>query len=420
MFEFHKQMNKSGCLAGWREYVTGFIEKTPFHSLLFMIAIIYLEGVPGLRWLVWTARLFLLSGLVIWFYNLRRKRCSSVHIPFLFLLFFVYSMLSGIWSTSVPDPSVLLDLMILGVFFFMATNVIQPEIHFQKVLWLVQFITLCFTVVTIVKTFGTGFLRAGAFPGQDPNVYGFYLLLAMGIQLAFIAAGPRQRHFWLHAGLLILNLTSLLITESRGDFLGFVVMFLMLFWVGSFRKRWLVFAGFVLALLFFLPPGSALWERFTSLAVDRGNRRLDIWLISWHIIQSHPWFGIGLSNFPNEIGTYIQGTKTMNLIHPGTGVHNSILGIWSELGLVGLLFFGWILATVLMHGRQVMKRLSNGTFERLAIQGLLIATTGIFAASLCLGAYFRKYFWLPMALIEVLYQRRQQFGQTSEKTGVER
>ena len=380
------------------------LETVPYISLLFLTAIIYLEGIPGLRWLVWTARLLLVAGLILWFLKIRRQFNAAVNVPLLFWGFFVYSMASVFWSSSTqPFAAVASDLVTLCLFFFMAINIIQTRAQLQQVLVLINGITLLFALITIARALSSGVLRFGAFPGQDPNVYGFYLLLAMGFQLVFIAAGPQQHDFWPNVALLVVNLISLLITGSRGDFLAFFIMFLLAFLVGSVRKRWLIWAGLMMVLFLLLPPGRALWERFAALAVDRGSKRLDIWWIGWHMIQSHPWFGVGLSNFPTELGSYAAQVKTATTIHPGTGVHDSIIGICSELGLVGLLFFLYLLVTVFNHGWRIVKRFPRNTFENLAIKGLLIASTGIFIASLFLGAYFRKYFWLPWILIEVLY-----------------
>jgi O-antigen ligase len=126
-------------------------------------------------------------------------------------------------------------------------------------------------------------------------------------------------------------------------------------------------------------------------------------MAGWAMIKAHPWLGVGLSNFPLQLGTYINQVHTATVIHPGTGVHNAVIGIWSELGLLGLGFFGVILFTVFNHGRKILARFVTDSFENMLVKGLLISTTGIFIASLSLGAYFRKYFWLPLILIEALY-----------------
>ncbi len=407
MLNFYGFAGQFPAIGWWRQKRFGLIlDEVPFITLLLITSLIYIEGVPGFRWLVWGARALLGCGLLIWFFKTRRQLNVTVNIPLLFWAFVAYSVSSAFWAVShEPILAISSDLLTLCLFFFMAMNVVNTQLRLQQLLALVNTITFIFAVIAIVKA-GLGVQRPGVFPTQDPNVLGFYFLFAIGLQLSLIMAGWRCRYFWPNLLMMLTNLLGLMMTQSRGDFIGFVVMFGVLFLFGSVSKRWLIFTVLAFGMFFLFPPGAALWERFTSLAFDHGSKRLDIWLLAWQMIKDHLWFGVGLSNFPVLIGSYRSAANSTVIVNPGTGVHNSIFGVWSELGLVGLGFFLFLLGTAINHGRKLLQRFTVNSDEYLTAKGLMVATIGMFTASLFLGAYFRKYFWLPFVLMETLYYFR--------------
>lgn len=384
--------------SGFKQIVT----KIPFGAVLFLTVTIFLEGLPGMRLLVWCARILLVGGLVIWSIK-QRHSGGPIYIPILYWCFFGYSIISGIWSSSTkPILAVLTDLSTLCLFFFVTLNVVETKEKFQKLIGLIFLITSVFALVAIFRAF-LGETRPAFFSHQDPNIFGFYLLLAIGLQLALVTGKYSFPFPWLNVVVLALNILALIITQSRGDFFAFVIMFLVTFIFNPVRKRWLLFAAGFLLILSIVPPGTILRQRFCSLAYDRGSNRLDIWMIGWKMIQNNLWLGVGLSNFPLNLKSYIPMVQTVNTIRPGTGVHNAVIGIWAELGLVGLTFFLGMIISVWRHGRKIIKYFDPSTWENVFAKGLLISFCGIFTASLFLGAYFRKYFWLPIVLVETLY-----------------
>ena len=71
--------------------------------------------------------------------------------------------------------------------------------------------------------------------------------------------------------------------------------------------------------------------------------RLCLWEGSWEMLKNRPLFGYGLSNFPENYRSFVTCDPEL-LQYP----HNFLLTIWSELGLVGMLFFLWQIRSVII------------------------------------------------------------------------
>ena len=60
--------------------------------------------------------------------------------------------------------------------------------------------------------------------------------------------------------------------------------------------------------------------------MEGGADRLELWSSGINLIKTHPFFGVGLGNFADEVGIT---------------AHNSVVVCAAEIGLVG--FYAWVL-----------------------------------------------------------------------------
>ncbi len=182
---------------------------------------------------------------------------------------------------------------------------------------------------------GTGsgdLLRAiSTFP--DPHMLAFYLGMSLPIQVALIVRRKSSKFFWLIPGV---SLLTLLLTFSRGSYVGLAGVLLWLFLklpkLSKFRsyafKGALVGFIFIFSALFIAP----LRERFVSiLDVSEGSNlgRLEIWNDSFEVISKNPILGVGLGN-------YAFAVRPESKLREPIYAHNTYLDIASEEGLVGL------------------------------------------------------------------------------------
>jgi O-antigen ligase len=177
----------------------------------------------------------------------------------------------------------------------------------------------------------------------SPNNVALYLGRVLPLLLTAFLMGkamlPQRR--WLYTAAILPIGLAILLSFSKGALLLGVpamVLFVFVMWQRENERPlwpWLI-AAVVLAVI-----GYTAALRVPQLA-DRldlrsatGVFRLNLWQSSLHMIQEHPWFGVGLDNFLYAYrGRYIlaDAWQEPNLNHP----HNIILDFATRLGLFGL------------------------------------------------------------------------------------
>lgn len=203
----------------------------------------------------------------------------------------------------------------------------------------------------------------------NPNVYGAYLLLAIPLAAAAIVYFKNIFLKLLSAGLTGLLLFNLLMTYSRGCYLGLALA------VGIFvlimEKRFVVmFIPALLALPFVLP--ASIINRFLSI-IDFANMdtstifRISIWQGSVRILQDFWMIGLG------------QGAEAFNRVFPfyalaasvAEHAHNTFLQMAIELGLLGLLVFIGFLACFFRTMANFLRRTTE--FRHRVVAAAMIA-----------------------------------------------
>ena len=230
------------------------------------------------------------------------------------------------------------------------------------------------------------------------------------------ASGVRATWVWMPAGLVGL---ALLLTFSTGGWLGGLAGALAVIAMVS-RRRLAVRAGALAAVALVVVSGLAIGgvlpERLNPLR-QTGGFRLDLWLSSLEMLRDHPLLGIGLDNFAylyQQVYLRPGAAAEPNLSHP----HNWLLQFWLDLGLLGLIAFGWLL---FRFARQVWGNvplpLETGRAEGAPSAGegaswarswLVAGAVGAMADLLVHGALDNSYFlvdlafvfWLTLALVE--------------------
>lgn len=187
-------------------------------------------------------------------------------------------------------------------------------------------------------TAAEGVLRAQAwYPSAN------HLALMLGRAWPFFLAGAVGRWplLWLPAAVVGL---AIVLTFSTGGWLGALAATLVVMAM-CLRRRTATIFGAAAALLLLavsaLAIGGLLPERLNPLR-QTGGFRVDLWLSSIDMVRDHPLLGIGLDNFAHlyqQVYLRPGGAAEPNLSHP----HNWLLNFWLELGVLGVVAFGWLL-----------------------------------------------------------------------------
>jgi len=170
----------------------------------------------------------------------------------------------------------------------------------------------------------------------DPNILGGMLILTTAITLPqLFAKRPLLSRRWV-AIIVGTMIVCLLLTFSRGSFVGLGVALISL-GITRHRKLLLVLLAILLALLL-LPQGQVYIQhliegvRGEDLATQM---RFGEYKDALTLISRYPWFGVGFAGTP-DIDTYL-------------GVSSVYLLIAEEMGVTGLLSFILVLLLCLSH-----------------------------------------------------------------------
>jgi len=211
-----------------------------------------------------------------------------------------------------------------------------------------------FTIVQKKDVGVVGLRITGAVGGffGNPNdlATSLNLLLPLAVTLALTNRGLKRVLYFVAGGILV---GGVIVTFSRGGFLGLAAMGALLLWKAGRQNRAitaLAFAAMFTVFLFAMPVGYA--GRITSMfnvgedPTGSSQARHDLLDRAASIAAHHPIIGIGMGNF------HIYS------IHEQVA-HNSYLEIASELGLAGLLAYVLLIFTPLRSLRRIELETTN-------------------------------------------------------------
>lgn len=195
--------------------------------------------------------------------------------------------------------------------------------------------------------------RIDSFSG-DKMVFGGMLMVCLLIQLYFLKKEPKN---WVHWTCFVFIGFGLVLTETRGAWLGFAFGFLLM--ALKIERKWLAVGLAAAALSFFLLPGG-MRERVKSILTievtfkdgqiqsSEHHERPLIWQAGWNIVKDHP-LGIGQGNLGALYPTYKHPLATEpNVPH----LHNNYLQLLAQNGWEGFAaYLFWIVSYYLTAAR---------------------------------------------------------------------
>jgi O-antigen ligase len=297
--------------------------------------------------------------------------------------------------------------------FVLIVNLIDSRKRLNSMMKLVVFCGF-FIAVVAIKNYLTGeldithILKLGLKLGQPITVGDYFdntnelaltldLILPFAVVFAVISRGMTRLVYWLCAAVIAIGVV---ITFSRGGFLGLVSMGSVLMWkLGRGKRMTMVFASLLLAGALASAMPTAYSDRLFTIvhpADDPTNSAQERQLLlkrAVYVALHHPLIGIGLSNF-HEYS------------YNGKAAHNSYVEIAAELGWTGLLAYLTFLLCPFRSLRRIERACSGSESSRLkagnpvelyylsiALQGVMIAfmVCSLFSSS--------QYYWHPYYIV---------------------
>jgi len=305
---------------------------------------------------------------LIWFLSAFKPEQTYLNIPITcFLLACILSVTSSAFFAQ-SFHNFFTKTLEWFIIYFLVVEVFKDKKHISIALGIfifTAFATVSDSLVQFYITHKDIFLGRVIDPGsratagfKTSNGLGGYLTILIPGLLAWVLLGNQKYRYRLGASfILALSIWSLIITFSRGAWIGvfFGGMFLLLS-VSLPKKRHqsyfflgLLLVTISLCVLFLLilanSSNQELLGRYTTI-----QWRLSIWSVSMEMIKDKFLFGHGINTFMRIFQAY-RGNFTMG----PTYAHNCYIQLAAETGIVGLLCFFWIIVKAFHRSLEKIK-----------------------------------------------------------------
>ncbi|HEX9912540.1 MAG TPA: O-antigen ligase family protein [candidate division Zixibacteria bacterium] len=373
---------------------------------------------------------FIFGLFLLFVFNVVLHPGMPVRFPLKYpvLLFCGYSLLSLIFSqykyASFFGFSRILFLFLL---YFLIVNLVTDS---RKFSFLVKAVIISAGLVSLI-----GLLQASgislaawipAYPSRisstfgNPNFTGSFLALTLPLTVAAYLNTTDKKKF-IYLFIFLTGFIALLLTRSRGAIIASAFSFLFMGGIltfGKFRdfpgkRKTFVFLGLmvimVIVIIFLIDSGSEnLVKRFSETSPGEGSLffRLKIWESVLNLIRHNFLFGTGIGTFQIYFPQYAF-TDFHKVVPIGNLLHaeNEYLEIWSEMGIVGLGLFLWIICGVFYKAYKFI--LTKAELEsRILVIGLLSGTVaGLIQGLVCVSLRLTGpdfFFWLSISLLLAL------------------
>jgi O-antigen ligase len=267
-----------------------------------------------------------------------------------------------------------------------------------------------------------------------PNALGLFLSPITAI-LAVMGLESISKKDWKRAMLYefisLLSLIAIYFAKSDGAIIGLAIsaFITLLFWNAWSRKTAIIGAILVFEIIWLSPYKQAAIDKITLFDLS-GQIRQQQWKETWQMLKpGNAWiWGAGLDNYQKKVKPYHQDGIFVENHDPDwyrkvvwddgykkqvwqpTEIykypHNIFLNFWSELGLLGMLLFIWIIGKFSYMSVMIWKDKNNQENRYYGLAGIAFITV-IVVHGLVDVPYFKNdlsvFFWIIIALIGIIY-----------------
>lgn len=302
----------------------------------------------------WSAELILVLGLTAWF---------LLGILFAFYRRGSYELLTEVWVRTL-------------LFFLLMTQTLTNISRVWKIIWAVLASELLACGASILLQGKEGLDVGDRFSGVNQGLLGWnFLGITVAATLPYIACLYVSKRSALYTGILIAVLGSsmwmLLLTASRGGFLG-VILSLVLTWLLILRRsRRGKIASLLLPLCLIIGLAKApdvFWIRLQTLwggsdaaiteegaaAAESTKGREILLQQSIEYTLRFPIFGLGVGNFSVYNGAQLRQSDAWY------GTHNTYTQLSSEAGIPALALFIALFVVAFRHMKILLSKLAKG------------------------------------------------------------
>ena len=251
----------------------------------------------------------------------------------------------------------------------------------------------------------------------DPNDIAFFTLGFLPLNLIFIS---RDNPFWVRLaclGSFGMGVLLVLLTGSRGGIVAFAVAASLLLLLKTQTIKPAMKIAFVTMCLVFVSVSPIDTERYKTLLsleddynvqlADEGGGRLGIWNFGVRSMLDNPLTGVGVGGSARARFLDQQELGRRDLAY--RPMHNSVVQIGAETGIIGLALFLLLSCNVLRIFNRARKKASNVLLVKTGEMGI-IGFIGMFIAGFFLthgySLYFVFYFVVSAVVSQLLLKEQ--------------
>jgi len=294
-------------------------------------------------------------AFVIWgiYIIIRRRRVVWTSTALFMLGFLVWCLLTLLWASNLEAAKSELGGYALRfvLFLFLIANEIKTRETLDGLMRILAIAGWVFIVAGVGSLFSQGYEVGTRFQilGENENTLGglFPLVMVGVIWFAIRTPNPRRTlSIFMCLVFILLSFVLIGLSGSRGGIISwFISMLVLLFWRQT--RSWGMLGLLIFLAMIIIAPIilSTTIARFTGSTGETllGGRE-SLWQAAWLLIRDHPLTGVGVGNGPYAIMSYVRIFRN-TLGYEKTAVHNPILAVWVETGLLGLLLYLSVLAS---------------------------------------------------------------------------
>jgi len=217
-----------------------------------------------------------------------------------------------------------------------------------------------------------------------PNASALLLAPVVAIYAAYLFKSDIKLKQLYKLVVLLLGLVTIYWSQSAGAIVAVIAsIIIVLLTMPKFIKPSIIILVFsALCGIYFLSNNltvQTVWQRIQTNQLPLNATSLEIrvtqWRETWQLLKQQPILGSGLANYQQALKPYHQHQWLEIYLYP----HNILLNFWTELGLLGVIGFGWLIYSalrdciknILCQRRTILSRALLAGFSALLIHGLV-------------------------------------------------
>jgi O-antigen ligase len=284
------------------------------------------------------------------------------------------------------------------VIFIVIVNVVRTEARLKGLIFLAMLAGIWLSAEAI-NDYRLGLMTVEGYraAGRGTGIFGntndmaLHLVTILPISVALMLGSKGMARKLLYGACAAVMISAIVLSYSRGAFIGMLIVFLFIAWkLGSRRRLEIVFAvlGFAGVIVVLAPDkyGTRLLSIFIPSLDAEGSadaRRGELFR-SLYVALRHPLLGIGMGNYQPEMS------------YNGRVTHNSFTQVGAEMGMTALACYVMFIVTPLKKLGQIARE----TFETRRDSRFYYLALGLQAS---LIAYLISSFFLSVAYVWYVY-----------------